>query len=115
MLHCDSMGTGDSEIPRRICEWLDYESQQRLGVPFNANLHSWEETRVATAAQENGYDCGVYVCETMNCFSGKAPFICKPGQMKEVRRRITLELAAARAQSPHDTTYLLPARWYDHV
>lgn len=103
--HYDSLGKGDCEIFGPIREWLNYEHCLRHDAPFDVGGLGWTLAHVeCCASQTNGYDCGVYVCEFMNCISGGRPITCTQSQMTDIRRRIILELAASQVVSVRGST-----------
>lgn len=78
--------------------YLDKEHRDKKGgAPFN--FDGWTEFFADDGPQqENGYDCGVFVCQTMENLSRgvPVPFDFTQHNMPYLRRRMILEIAAER-------------------
>ncbi|KAG8822627.1 Smt3-specific protease, partial [Serendipita sp. 399] len=74
--------------------YLDKEHMDKKSSPFN--FEGWVDFFGEDGPQqENGYDCGVFVCQTMENLSRgvSLPFDFTQKNMAYLRRRMILEIA----------------------
>jgi sentrin-specific protease 1 len=94
----DSMGMDRPSIRAALRTYLDKEHRDKKGgVPFD--FEGWTDFFAHEGPQqENGYDCGVFVCQTMENLSRgvPVPFDFTQQNMPYLRRRMVLEIAAER-------------------
>lgn len=87
----DSMSGGAKEIFQAL---RDYVSQEASDV----NLEEWSEyyPRRLSPQQSNGYDCGVFACETARCVSQSVPLIFGQSDMQSIRMQMAAEILRGR-------------------
>jgi Ulp1 family protease len=59
------------------------------------NLCEWKVVTMPSNNQENGIDCGVFVCKTADAVSQGLPVEINKGNARQMRRTILAELLAA--------------------
>lgn len=89
----DSMGMDRPSIRAALRTYLDKEHQDKKSKPFN--FEGWTDLFGHDGPQqENGFDCGVFVCQTMENLSRgvSLPFDFTQRNMPYLRRRMILEI-----------------------
>jgi len=61
-------------------------------------LEEWTEyyPRRLSPQQSNGYDCGVFACETARCVSQSVPLIFGQSDMQSIRMQMAAEILRGR-------------------
>lgn len=92
----DSMGMDRPSIRHSLRSYLDLEHRDKKGgAPFD--FTGWEDFFTEDSPQqENGYDCGVFLCQTMENLSRGVPipFDFTQQNMPYLRRRMIFEITA---------------------
>ncbi|PVG02593.1 cysteine proteinase [Serendipita vermifera] len=91
----DSMGMDRPSIRAALHTYLDKEHRDKKSTPFD--FTGWTDFFGEDGPQqENGYDCGVFVCQTMENLSRgiSLPFDFSQQDMPYLRRRMVLEITA---------------------
>ncbi|CAE7231551.1 unnamed protein product [Rhizoctonia solani] len=87
----DSMGRKRGKIYKILRDYLNSEHKDKKKKDFD--FAGWEDYFDDNAPQqENGYDCGVFSCQYMECLSRGAPFGFDQGNMGYLRQRMILEI-----------------------
>ncbi|KAG8751681.1 Smt3-specific protease, partial [Serendipita sp. 396] len=89
----DSMGTDRPSIRQALRTYLEKEHMDKKSSPFD--FDGWVDYFGEDGPQqENGYDCGVFVCQTMENLSRgvSLPFDFTQKNMSYLRRRMILEI-----------------------
>ncbi|CAE6516581.1 unnamed protein product [Rhizoctonia solani] len=87
----DSMGRKRGKIYKILREYLSKEHKDKKKKDFD--FSGWEDYFDDNAPQqENGYDCGVFSCQYMECLSRGAPFAFGQENMSYLRQRMILEI-----------------------
>ncbi|CAE6422495.1 unnamed protein product [Rhizoctonia solani] len=87
----DSMGRKRGKIYKILRDYLKSEHKDKKKKEFD--FTGWEDYFDDNAPQqENGYDCGVFSCQYMECLSRGAPFGFSQENMGYLRQRMILEI-----------------------
>ncbi|KCV71421.1 sentrin-specific protease 1 [Fonticula alba] len=99
IIYMDSLGARNDECLDLLLMYLDQESRDKKGTPFDVT--DWEtECLSAIPRQKNGYDCGVFACSFAEClsrgigFDGRFNFT--QADIPAVRERMAYEIAHCR-------------------
>ncbi|KAF8744136.1 Cysteine proteinase, partial [Rhizoctonia solani] len=87
----DSMGRKRGKIYKILRDYLSKEHKDKKKKDFD--FTGWDDYFDDDAPQqENGYDCGVFSCQYMECLSRGAPFAFGQENMAYLRQRMILEI-----------------------
>ncbi|NXL34111.1 SENP2 protease, partial [Glaucidium brasilianum] len=89
----DSLGHKKDEICESLFYYLQEESQQKRNVQLNFSewtLHSMEAHEIPQ--QDNGSDCGVFMCKYADYISRDKPIIFTQDNMPYFRRKMVWEI-----------------------
>lgn len=98
----DSMNMNRSEVCKYLREYLNKESLDKKGKPFD--FTGWVDYQALDAPQQyNGFDCGIFTCQFLEYLSrGKeSPFNFTQKDMPYIRKRMIWEIGNAKFM-PHD-------------
>ncbi|CAE6369147.1 unnamed protein product [Rhizoctonia solani] len=91
----DSMGRKRGKIYKILRDYLSSEHKDKKKKDFD--FTGWEDHFDENAPQqENGYDCGVFSCQYMECLSRGAPFGFSQENMSYLRQRMILEITRGK-------------------
>ncbi|KAJ3480271.1 hypothetical protein NLI96_g8480 [Meripilus lineatus] len=92
----DSMGMDQSAVHRGLRAYLDAEHRNKKKKPFD--FTDWVDyTSEDFPQQENGYDCGVFTCQTLESLArGAETFAFRQSNMPYLRRRMVWEIGHAK-------------------
>jgi len=91
VVYYDSLeGHYNFNIHGNILEYLGYEHRQKLGKPLP--LQDWQFVKGYNPIQNNGKDCGVFVCTFAEYLSRDAQFNFSQKNMLSFRKLIAYEL-----------------------
>lgn len=80
----------DQSCLKVLLDYLDCESRQRRNHALDRD--SWSLKVLKVPQQENGNDCGVFVCQYAECVSRDAPISFGQRHMPYFRRRVAYEI-----------------------
>ncbi|NXO30975.1 SENP2 protease, partial [Cisticola juncidis] len=89
----DSLGQRGDHICKTILKYLEEESRERRSIELTAfewTLHSMGTQEIPQ--QNNGHDCGVFVCKFADFISRDKPIIFTPEHMPYFRRKMVWEI-----------------------
>lgn len=94
----DSIGGRCKRELETIFRFLKDEHKHRKGSDL-PNQNEWQlvSTTQDTPMQQNGYDCGVFVCMFANLISMNQPLVIRQGQMEVCRKRIALAIITKKS------------------
>ncbi|KAJ1309675.1 hypothetical protein OPQ81_006439 [Rhizoctonia solani] len=91
----DSMGRKRGKVYKILREYLSKEHKDKKKKDFD--FAGWEDYFDDNAPQqENGYDCGIFSCQYMECISRGAPFGFTQENMSYLRQRMILEITRGK-------------------
>ncbi|CAE6465190.1 unnamed protein product [Rhizoctonia solani] len=91
----DSMGRKRGKVYKILRDYLNSEHKDKKKKDFD--FTGWEDYFDDNAPQqENGYDCGVFSCQYMECLSRGAPFGFTQENMSYLRQRMILEITRGK-------------------
>lgn len=93
LTYYDSMGGGNDHCLDVLLKYLDAESQDKLKKSLEG-LDKWKKinTRNSVPQQENGCDCGVFLCTFAEFLSRGAEFTFSQADMPQIRQRMMYEI-----------------------
>ncbi|EJD04315.1 cysteine proteinase [Fomitiporia mediterranea MF3/22] len=96
----DSMGFHRSDVYKALRMYLNEEHKNKKKKPFD--FTGWEDYRSDMyPEQENGYDCGVFTCQTLEYLSrGEEEFNFTQQNMPYLRQRMIWEIGKAKLGDP---------------
>ncbi|KLO20530.1 cysteine proteinase [Schizopora paradoxa] len=96
----DSMGYTRPEVFKHLRNYLDLEHKDKKKKPFD--FTDWTNFSMEDyPQQENGYDCGVFTCATLEAIArGEERFIFTQANMKYIRNKMILEIGRAKLSDP---------------
>ncbi|KAI5124452.1 hypothetical protein M0805_008336 [Coniferiporia weirii] len=96
----DSMGYARQEVFAALRSYLDDEHRNKKKKPFD--FSGWTNHEVENyPEQENGYDCGVFTCQTLEYLSrGEDTFNFTQRDMTYFRQRMIWEIGRAKLADP---------------
>ncbi|XP_039930749.1 sentrin-specific protease 2 isoform X2 [Hirundo rustica] len=89
----DSLGQKGDHICKTILKYLEEESREKRNIELTASewtLHSMSTQEIPQ--QNNGNDCGVFVCKFADFISRDKPIIFTPEHMPYFRRKMVWEI-----------------------
>ena len=90
----DSVGGGDRGVLGQLRRYVQDEGNQYSKQP-GYDLSEWEDyTPHDVPQQDNGNDCGVFMCKFADYLSGNLELRFEAGDMPYFRDRMALELEA---------------------
>ncbi|KAB5594097.1 Ulp1 peptidase [Ceratobasidium theobromae] len=91
----DSMGRKRGKVYKYLRDYLSKEHKDKKKKDFD--FTGWEDYFDDNAPQqENGYDCGVFSCQYMECLSRGADFDFDQTNMPYLRQRMILEIVRGK-------------------
>ncbi|THH11790.1 hypothetical protein EW145_g414 [Phellinidium pouzarii] len=96
----DSMGYPRKEVYTALRSYLDEEHKNKKKKPFD--FTGWEDFYLENyPEQENGFDCGVFACQTLEHLSrGEEDFNFTQKNMSYFRQRMIWEIGRAKLGEP---------------
>nr|VZI07641.1 unnamed protein product [Spirometra erinaceieuropaei] len=93
LTYYDSMGGGNDHCLDILLEYLDAECQDKLKKSLDG-LDKWKKinTKNSVPQQENGCDCGVFLCTFAEFLSRGAEFTFSQADMPQIRQRMMYEI-----------------------
>lgn len=86
----DSLGGRHPDVPDRLRRWLKEESLDKRGVELS--LDGWQDHQGSCPQQNNGIDCGVFVCRFAECAALDRPFDFSQRDIPNLRVLMTLQI-----------------------
>ncbi|NWI06938.1 SENP2 protease, partial [Tichodroma muraria] len=89
----DSLGQKGDHICKTVLKYLEEESREKRNIELTASewtLHSMGTEEIPQ--QDNGSDCGVFVCKFADFISRDKPIIFTPEHMPYFRRKMVWEI-----------------------
>ncbi|NWZ89079.1 SENP2 protease, partial [Nesospiza acunhae] len=89
----DSLGRKGDHICKTVLKYLEEESREKRNIELTASewtLHSMGTEEIPQ--QNNGNDCGVFVCKFADFISRDKPIIFTPEHMPYFRRKMVWEI-----------------------
>jgi sentrin-specific protease 1 len=89
----DSMGAGGMHYLKHIFRYLQDEHRAKKGCPM-PDLDEWTLVPCTrdTPSQQNGFDCGVYLCMFLDFLSMDCPLVFSQEHINRCRERIALSI-----------------------
>lgn len=96
----DSMGSDCARVFEALRSYVDAEHKNKKNKPFD--FTGWVDRRIDNyPEQENGYDCGVFTCQTLEFLSrGEEEFAFTQKDMPYLRQRMIWEIGRAKLGDP---------------
>ena len=89
------MGRKRGKVYKYLRDYLNKEHKDKKKKDFD--FTGWEDYFDENAPQqENGYDCGVFSCQYMECLSRGADFTFGQANMGYLRQRMILEITRGK-------------------
>ncbi|XP_049848276.1 sentrin-specific protease 1-like [Schistocerca gregaria] len=101
----DPLGGGNAQCTRLLREYILSEWKDKKSASPRPEPEKWKDYIPKIPYQQNGSDCGVFVCMYMDCISRNAPFNFSQADMPKIRRHMLLSIVSNKCLDPHSSYF----------